>query len=187
MFASFARAEIRCRVTQGGEDGRWHADVGDEETAHLSSVAHPGLRGSQREQWMYRHVPGTRRIRRAEIYLRQEMLAIGLLGKAGWMLRGATRMATDSLEQQVADVDLVTDRIDHLGQRSPGATVDVRPEVAARSYAELQQRMDDTVWSSGCGSWYLNDDGRNELLWPGFTTEYWRRTRRFDPTDYLLE
>ncbi len=265
--------------------------------------------------WMYRYVPGMRRLHRAKIYLRQEMLAIGLLGKASWMIKGATKMAGGFLEAQVpdgelrakvtptyefgckrvivsddwyptltrADVDLVTDPIDrvvadgiittdgthrpcdaialgtgfrtweimsplkvfgrdglelndkwsdnaethlgisvagfpnlfmvtgpgtglghnsmifmieaaanmtvgaieHLGQRGPGSTVDVRAEIAAASYAELQERMEGTVWASGCSSWYLTDSGRNELLWPGFTTEYRRKTRRFIPADYL--
>jgi len=263
---------------------------------------------------MYRYVPGMRRLHRAKIYLRQEMLAFGLLGKAKWMTAGATKMSRQFIDDSIsdpdlraavtpdfhfgckrvivsddwyptldrADVELVTagidrvvadgivtsdgkhhpldaialgtgfrtweivsplkvfgnggaelsdvweggaethlgisvagfpnmflvtgpgtglghnsmifmleaaasftvDAIAHLGQRGPGATIDVRPEVAAASYAELQERMDGTVWMSGCASWYLNDEGRNDLLWPGLTTEYWRKTRRFTPDAY---
>ncbi len=51
---------------------------------------------------------------------------------------------------------------------------------------ELQRRMRRTVWTSGCGSWYLDARGRNTTLWPGFTWEYRLRTRRFDAANYLL-
>ena len=46
---------------------------------------------------------------------------------------------------------------------------------------EVQQRLQGTAWLAGCRSWYLSADGRNFTMWPGFTVEYWRRTRHFDP------
>ena len=46
---------------------------------------------------------------------------------------------------------------------------------------EVQRRLQGTAWLAGCRSWYLSADGRNFTMWPGFTVEYWRRTRRFDP------
>jgi cation diffusion facilitator CzcD-associated flavoprotein CzcO len=64
------------------------------------------------------------------------------------------------------------------------AGLDLRPEVQAASYAEVQDRMRRTVWLSGCDSWYRSADGHIDTLWPGFTVEYWRRTRRFDPSLY---
>ena len=63
-------------------------------------------------------------------------------------------------------------------------TMEVRPEVQARSYADVQQRMKKTVWASGCRSWYMTADGRNDTLWPGSTLDYWRRTLRFDARNY---
>jgi hypothetical protein len=42
------------------------------------------------------------------------------------------------------------------------------------------------VWNSGCSSWYLDRNGRNSIQWPGFTFEFRRRTRRFEPADYRL-
>lgn len=42
-----------------------------------------------------------------------------------------------------------------------------------------------TPWSEGgCDSWYLDADGVNRTLWPGFTFEYWARTRRARRADY---
>ncbi len=65
-------------------------------------------------------------------------------------------------------------------------TVEVRPEVQESFQTEMQQRMEGTVWQSGCASWYLDARGRNTTLWPGFTFEFRRRTRRFDPQHYAM-
>ncbi|MGH8687639.1 MAG: flavin-containing monooxygenase [Burkholderiales bacterium] len=65
-------------------------------------------------------------------------------------------------------------------------TLELRPEAQATSYAEVQARMRRTVWLSGCRSWYLTPDGRNDTLWPGSTLDYWWRTRRFDPAAYAV-
>jgi hypothetical protein len=43
------------------------------------------------------------------------------------------------------------------------------------------------VWSEGgCTSWYLDADGVNRALWPGFSFEYWARTRQARRADYLI-
>jgi cation diffusion facilitator CzcD-associated flavoprotein CzcO len=66
------------------------------------------------------------------------------------------------------------------------ATFEVRPQVQDAFNAEIQERLKDSVWNSGCSSWYLDANGRNSIQWPGFTFEYRRRTRRFDAADYRL-
>ena len=37
---------------------------------------------------------------------------------------------------------------------------------------------------SGCQSWYLNADGFNASMFPGFATQYLRQMRRFRIDDY---
>ena len=61
-------------------------------------------------------------------------------------------------------------------------------EAAQRRYNDaLQRRLRRAVWSEGgCDSWYLDADGVNRTLWPGFTFEYWARTRRARRAAYLL-
>jgi cation diffusion facilitator CzcD-associated flavoprotein CzcO len=61
-------------------------------------------------------------------------------------------------------------------------------ESAQRRYNDaLQRRLRRAVWSEGgCRSWYLDSDGVNRTLWPGFTFEYWARTRRARPGDYTM-
>jgi cation diffusion facilitator CzcD-associated flavoprotein CzcO len=67
-----------------------------------------------------------------------------------------------------------------------GRRFEVRREVAAAYNAELQRKLPKTVWGSGCSSWYLDSEGRNLTLWPGFTFDFRRRTREFRAADFQL-
>ena len=71
--------------------------------------------------------------------------------------------------------------------RARGAEVaEVRPEVAEAYNRELDARMEHTVWTTGCSSWYLDDTGRNPTLWPDWTFRFRQRTSRFDPAKHVL-
>ena len=72
--------------------------------------------------------------------------------------------------------------------RRTGATeLEVRAGAQAAYNAELQERLERTVWNSGgCGSWYFDRTGRNSIQWPGLTFEFRRRTRSFDAAAYRL-
>ncbi|MEO8972812.1 MAG: NAD(P)/FAD-dependent oxidoreductase [Ktedonobacteraceae bacterium] len=65
-------------------------------------------------------------------------------------------------------------------------TVEVQPAIQKAFNTEMQKRMQGTVWTSGCASWYLDASGHNTTLWPGFTFEFRRRTRHFDQQHYDL-
>ena len=81
----------------------------------------------------------------------------------------------------------VTECLASMGKRGAGV-VEVRPDVMDAFNDELQAKMDKTVWNSGgCQSWYLDALGRNTTLWPDFTWQYRRRTRRFDSQSYRIE
>ena len=67
------------------------------------------------------------------------------------------------------------------------ATVDVRRDKAERYDAEIQRRLQDSVWTSGCTSWYQTPSGRVTTNWPGLVEEYRVRTSRFQPADYAAE
>jgi len=76
-----------------------------------------------------------------------------------------------------------------LMRRRGARAMEVRPEVETLFNTRLDRRMDRTVWQAGgCRSWYQDAEngGRNTTLWPGFTVEYAWRTRRVNPTDYVL-
>jgi len=82
-----------------------------------------------------------------------------------------------------AQVRYVLDGLEAM-ERTGAGVLEVRSEVEARFNQHLQRRLARTVWASGCRSWYLDASGRNVTLWPGFTVEYWWRTRRFRLRDY---
>jgi cation diffusion facilitator CzcD-associated flavoprotein CzcO len=82
-----------------------------------------------------------------------------------------------------SQLSYVMDAIRTMDERGI-ATVEVRPEAVARFNDELEELLRDTVWSSGCSSWYLDAAGRNTTLWPDFTFRFRRRTRRFDADSY---
>jgi cation diffusion facilitator CzcD-associated flavoprotein CzcO len=69
-----------------------------------------------------------------------------------------------------------------------GATaIDTRRDRQDAFNARIQRRFDGTVWTSGgCASWYLDADGRNRTLWPGYTFDYRRCTRKVNPADHEL-
>jgi cation diffusion facilitator CzcD-associated flavoprotein CzcO len=66
-------------------------------------------------------------------------------------------------------------------------TFEVREEVQRRFNERVQHRLQGTVWNTGgCASWYLDANGKNTTIWPGFTWPFRRRTRRFRAADYRL-
>ncbi len=84
-----------------------------------------------------------------------------------------------------SQLNYILDCLCMMDQRKLGV-VEVRPEFQETFNVEMQKRMQGTVWTSGCKSWYLDANGHNTTLWPGFTFEYRRRIRHFDPQHYNL-
>jgi cation diffusion facilitator CzcD-associated flavoprotein CzcO len=71
--------------------------------------------------------------------------------------------------------------------RASGAsTVEVRADAEQEYNRAIDARMRDTVWSTGCSSWYVDATGRNSTLWPDWTWRFRRRAARFDRAAYTL-
>jgi cation diffusion facilitator CzcD-associated flavoprotein CzcO len=71
--------------------------------------------------------------------------------------------------------------------RRRAAAIEVRQSAARRYDSALQRRLRRAVWSQGgCDSYYLDAHGANRALWPGFSFEYWARTRRARRGAYRL-
>jgi cation diffusion facilitator CzcD-associated flavoprotein CzcO len=71
--------------------------------------------------------------------------------------------------------------------RDHADAIEVSEPAVQRYNAGLQRRLRRAVWSEGgCRSWYLDDDGINRALWPGFASEYWARTRRARRSAYTV-
>ncbi|HEX7733764.1 MAG TPA: NAD(P)/FAD-dependent oxidoreductase [Ktedonobacteraceae bacterium] len=82
-----------------------------------------------------------------------------------------------------AQIAYILDCLRAMGRHN-WRSVEVKAEVQEAFNEEMQQRLQGTVWNSGCKSWYLTASGRNTTLWPGFTFEFRRRTRHFDSQSY---
>ncbi|MCP4435525.1 MAG: NAD(P)/FAD-dependent oxidoreductase [Actinomycetia bacterium] len=90
---------------------------------------------------------------------------------------------TSMIVMMEAQFAYILGAFDHM-RRTGTEVIEVRPQVQRSFNEELQQKLDGTVWASGCASWYLDDDGRNTTLWPDFTFRFRRRLARFDPGSY---
>jgi len=63
--------------------------------------------------------------------------------------------------------------------------LDVRQSAQDAFNREIQGELSEAVWSAGgCNSWYVDENGVNRTLWPGFSFQYWKRTRKVDLADY---
>lgn len=78
-----------------------------------------------------------------------------------------------------AQVQLIL-RLMGAAEAAGAAAVEVRAEAQRAYNAALAARLQRSVWASGCASWYVDASGHNATLWPGFTVDFWRRTRRPD-------
>jgi cation diffusion facilitator CzcD-associated flavoprotein CzcO len=67
-----------------------------------------------------------------------------------------------------------------------GAPLMPSQEAQDAFFADVQRRMEGTVWmNGGCHSWYLLGGARNYTLWPGHSFTYRRRVKKARPTDYV--
>lgn len=64
-------------------------------------------------------------------------------------------------------------------------SVEPRKQIQDEYNQDLQARHKRNIWSvGGCKSWYLNEEGKNVTLWPGFTWQFRRQTKNFDMAAY---
>jgi cation diffusion facilitator CzcD-associated flavoprotein CzcO len=84
-----------------------------------------------------------------------------------------------------SQIELATDAILHMREHRV-KTLEPHAAVQADFTREVERGTLGTVWSSGgCSSWYLDRNGRNSTIWPGFTFSFMRRAR-FRPAEYAL-
>jgi len=63
------------------------------------------------------------------------------------------------------------------------ASLDVRRDAEDAFRSDLARKMEKTVWTTGCASWYQTPDGE-VFLWPAASVDYWWRTRKLDLAAY---
>jgi len=84
-----------------------------------------------------------------------------------------------------AQVHYVMKCLTLLRERATGV-MELQSDAQARFNRKLQKQMERTVWKSGCRSWYLDENGKNVTLWPGFSCDFWIKTRRVETRDYIF-
>ena len=85
-----------------------------------------------------------------------------------------------------SQLNYVLDYLRLLDNAGEGAFLDVKPNAQTAYNESIQQKLDSTVWASGCQSWYLNMQGKNTTIWPDLASVYRKATRRVNPADYEI-
>ena len=82
-----------------------------------------------------------------------------------------------------SQISYVLDALRQMRERRL-AVVEVRPGAQAAYNERIQAEFEDTVWLTGCRSWYMNEDGRVLALWPASTLRFRAELARFDLAAY---
>lgn len=65
-------------------------------------------------------------------------------------------------------------------------SIEVKAEVQDAFNDKVQKDLENTVWSSGCNSWYTNAEGKNFSLWSGYTWKYWLETQKLSRDSFIF-
>ena len=84
-----------------------------------------------------------------------------------------------------SQIQYVLDALQKM-RRQQWSSMEVKPDAQSRYNASIHAKLGDSVWQTGCKSWYVNENGKNTTLWPGFTWQFRQQTRRFDAAQYLV-
>ncbi len=72
-------------------------------------------------------------------------------------------------------------------ERADARRIEVNRATVDEFDHELRAALRDTVWHSGCTSWYVDENGNDPSQWPWLWREYRRRTARVAPGAYTLD
>ena len=86
-----------------------------------------------------------------------------------------------------AQVDYIRDAVRTMGLHQYAA-IEPRRDATREWNDALQRRMKRTVWNTGgCSSWYLDEHGRNTVLWPRTTVAFRALLSSFDVAAYDVQ
>ncbi|UJA20147.1 NAD(P)/FAD-dependent oxidoreductase [Thermoleophilia bacterium SCSIO 60948] len=87
------------------------------------------------------------------------------------------------IESQIARVAAALETMDERAAE----TIEVSPEAERRFTESVDERMQSTVWNSGCSSWYIDQTGRNSTLWPDFTFVFRRDSAQIEAGEFEFD
>lgn len=71
-------------------------------------------------------------------------------------------------------------------ERSRARTIELDAGRAEEYDRELRAALANTVWHTGCTSWYVDENGNDPNQWPWLWSTYRKRTERIEPGAYKL-
>jgi cation diffusion facilitator CzcD-associated flavoprotein CzcO len=71
-------------------------------------------------------------------------------------------------------------------ERTDAQRIEVRRPTAEEFNRELRLALAESVWHTGCTSWYVDERGNDPSQWPWLWSTYRRRTARIEPGAYAL-
>ncbi|MEO6453875.1 MAG: hypothetical protein ABIN97_07390, partial [Ginsengibacter sp.] len=91
---------------------------------------------------------------------------------------------SSALHIMESQMNYMNDYISQLLLHNNESYFDVKADVQASYNNDLQGQFKNTVWASGCKSYYYNKNGKNTTIYPKLTGRYRRETRKFDKENY---
>jgi cation diffusion facilitator CzcD-associated flavoprotein CzcO len=84
-----------------------------------------------------------------------------------------------------AGVDHVIAALEQL-DRSQARSIEVRRQASEAFNRQLRATLAQTVWHTGCTSWYVDENGNDPSQWQWLWSTYRRRTAHLEPGAYSL-
>lgn len=67
---------------------------------------------------------------------------------------------------------------------SSKSCINIKPDIQNNFNNKIQAQAKNSVWNTGCTSWYTTDDGKNTVNWTSFTFQYRRLSKQFSLNHY---
>jgi hypothetical protein len=83
-----------------------------------------------------------------------------------------------------SQMNYVMQYIETLEKKGENAYLDIKAPVQAAHNEVIQNLFKDTVWATGCKSWYINSQGKNTILYPRLTLQFRKNLQQFDAQDF---
>ena len=73
-------------------------------------------------------------------------------------------------------VEYVTKTLFKTLMSDRAAIVEVKEDAEDDHTNAVQQELKGSVFAAGCSNWYINSVGHNSASWPGYASDFWRKT-----------
>jgi hypothetical protein len=73
-------------------------------------------------------------------------------------------------------VEYVTKTLFRTLMSNRAAVIEVKEDAEELHTNTVQQELKGSVFAAGCSNWYINPAGHNSASWPGYASDFWRKT-----------